>query len=96
MYFIKCKVYFINCKAKGIEKKIEMIGDELLPFIYFNTKNGKNQQLVDYLRTKGYYTNLQLHLDEDWCQEKYVKLILNDEFTVDVMRDFINVLVEFK
>ncbi|GAB1221738.1 hypothetical protein ENUP19_0083G0121 [Entamoeba nuttalli] len=76
-----------NQMMKEQVKNVEMIGDESLPFVLLNSKD--NQQLIDVLKEKGYHAVLQHHLDEDWCQNKFVRLCIGNQLTETKMTDII-------
>jgi serine palmitoyltransferase len=71
---------------------VEIINkDENLPYILINSKD--NNLLVEKLRKKGYYTVIQQHLQEDWCQNNYIRFNLGTDFNNEKnVNKFLNVL----
>ena len=83
-------------KEEIIDKKnhIQLIGNGYLPFALLNCE-GRNNELVKYLRDNGFSTVIQIHLDEDWCQSKYIKICIGKSFDDDKMKEFIHLLSQF-
>ena len=71
---------------------VEIINkNDNLPYILINSKD--NKKLVENLRNKGYYTVIQQHLQEDWCQSEYVRFNLGIEFNEEKkIKQFLNAL----
>ena len=72
----------------------EVVGNEVVPFVLLNRKNGKNDDTVSVLREKGFYVVKQQHLTDDWCQSEYIKVNLSKNFTEDAMSKFVDVLAK--
>ncbi|BFU21150.1 serine palmitoyltransferase putative [Entamoeba histolytica] len=75
-------------------QNIQIIGNDSTPYVLLNCE-GKNEEIVKDLREKGYFVVLQQHLDEDWCQNKYIRLCIGKDFTQDKMIEFINILSNY-
>lgn len=80
-------VKLINEKAKNVE----VIGNENLPYVYLNYE-GKNETIVCKLREKEIFVCLQQHLEEDWCQNNYVRFNVTEEFSNEKMNQFAQVI----
>ena len=80
-----------NQIIKEKAKNVEIIGDEILPFVLLNFE-GKNEELVLKLRENGFFASRQHHLEEDWCQKDYVKINLTKDFTEKKMNEFATVI----
>ncbi|KAL7713272.1 serine C-palmitoyltransferase [Entamoeba marina] len=76
-------------------KHIEVIGDQELPYVLLNMKDN-NQKVVDALNEKGYFTVLQHHLNDDWCDNNYVRLNIGRSLDYDMMNNIVQVLEHLK
>ena len=73
---------------------MKLIGNEIVPFALIDCE-GRNEELVKVLREKGFFAVIQKHLDEDWCQTKFVKICIGKTLTEEKMREVIDVLAAF-
>ena len=86
---IKIKKEF-DSMIEEFDKKVEIIGDKNSPCLLMKVENV--DELVNKLKSNGFYVSKQQHLVEDWCQNEYIKINLGTWFTKDKMEQFVKII----
>ncbi|ELP87408.1 serine palmitoyltransferase, putative [Entamoeba invadens IP1] len=73
-------------------KNVKKIGDDKTPYVLLDAPD--NENLVKVLRENGFFVAQQVHLIEDWCQTKYVRVNIGQSFTPEKIKTFIEVLAK--
>ena len=76
--------------------KLQLIGEEVVPYVYIDAKDSQNEALVEYLKNKGFFATTMKHLKEDWnVKNNYVRITFNKKLDDDNMNKLVEALAQY-